>query len=156
MLEVLIPLFILSGVVYLLRILPGIISRHDRKQSNQEGWVVEFSRKTWSVYTESFNSIPAALVSQLPSRLVALYDVGSVFGLIGCAFSIGASLWALGSVWMAVWIEAKIHAMEQVIEGETFQEVVKRAMDSVTGVESDSASLSGGLIPLVRSLFDRY
>jgi hypothetical protein len=152
MLEPFLPIFLLAGLFYALRHLPAWASAHRRtrrlSQLAEVGWTFEYSRKTVSVYTTALNPLPKACVSSWQRSLQRVYDLGSIAGGIGGGMAIAGGLWALVSVWTAVWAEARLHAMETpVVEEKT---VIKRAVQLLTETEFDAKVNTGGLEPLVR------
>ena len=154
MIGVLQPLLLLAALFYALRRLPQALTgkrhAHRLSQPGETGWTYEFANKTFSLYTTAFNSLPRTLISSLPLSIKRLYDLGSIGGTVGVFAAMGGALWALSEVWRAVWAEARLHAMQKPRVGEVMAGgITKRAMQYMAAGETDSASLSGGLQPLV-------
>lgn len=159
MLDIIIPTIILALIIHLLRILPRYSSPRSstyRISPENTGWIVERSRKVISLYTTSLNSLPRILASRLPKSSKRLYDIGVLAGIAGGIIAIEGSLWALKEVWMAVWLEAKIHAGETTLEASdkgvnAVTRIAKRAVDSSssTSLDLELGPAHGGLQPLV-------
>ena len=109
------------------------------------------------MYTSSYNSLPKLLLAGLSENRRAsmrkVYDVGSIVSVLGGIVGIGGALWAAGTVWIAVWDEAKWHAGLAIAAENKAQELVKRVVQAEQTRRTASKSLSGGgLQPLVKRL----
>jgi hypothetical protein len=81
--------------------------------------------------------------TRLKRGVLAVYNLGSVLGLIGGAESVGVTAWTVGQVWNAVWHEARSHAAQK---GGVVR-VIRRTIS-----ETSNAQPSAGLQPLVSVL----
>ena len=173
MIDVLLPIFLLSLLIYLLRHLASgftpsrsryALPTHRLSQPERSGgggggggWILETSHRTISLYTAAFNHVPKQIVKRWNKGMKRVYDVGALVGLLGSVVSIGGAMWALGEVWRTVWMEASIHAAEKGA-GESVDvgsHLVKRAVEYMAvgagSLPSSGWSSSGGFQPLVRS-----
>jgi hypothetical protein len=155
MLDIFLPILCLSALLYALQRAPRLLAprRHSHRlsQPGETGWTFEYASKTFSVFTTAFNAVPQAIVSSSPASLSRVYDVGSIAGVGGSAVAVGGGLWALKEVWMAVWAEARIHAMQKVDLGVATNGMTKRAMGFLAIAPPIEVPVSGGgLQPLVR------
>jgi hypothetical protein len=114
--------------------------------STSSPWTVERSGLTISLATSGLNGMASHLIegrTRLKRGVLAVYNLGSVLGLIGGAESVGVTAWTVGQVWNAVWHEARSHAAQK---GEVVR-VIRRTIS-----ETSNAQPSAGLQPLVSVL----
>jgi hypothetical protein len=77
-----------------------------------------------------------------------LYNIGTVFGVVGGVGAIASTSWQLVEVWGTVWLEISAHAAQK---GEVGK-LVKRAFEDVSSIAVGNtvAPSMTGLQPLVR------
>jgi hypothetical protein len=113
--------------------------------STSSPWTLERNGFTISLSTAGLNGLPSQVIDRRSNvfnrGLLAIYDFGSLLGVLGGAGAIGATGWTVGQVWNAVWTEARTHAAQK---GDVVTKVIKRAIEG--GSESQAAA---GLQPLV-------
>jgi len=115
-------------------------------------WTIERSGLSVSLSTTGLNSIPSQIISGrrdgLKRGLLLLYNVGTVFGVLGGLGAIASTTWQLVEVWGTVWLEISAHAAQK---GEVGK-IVKRAFGDVSTTTSGTTAAPAmtGLQPLVR------
>lgn len=77
-----------------------------------------------------------------------LYNIGTVFGVVGGLGAIASTTWQLVEVWGTVWLEISAHAAQKGEVGKT----VKRTFGDVSTTTSGTTAAPSmtGLQPLVR------
>jgi len=121
-------------------------------------WTIERSGLSVSISTTGLNSIPGQILSggrnNIKRGLLLLYNIGTVFGVIGGVAAIASTTWQLVEVWGTVWLEISAHAAQKAEVGKIF----KRAFEDVSATATGNtvAPSMTGLQPLVRWMFAEY
>jgi hypothetical protein len=165
MLDILLPTFLLIAIGVALHSivtqsstlgrLKSELPIHRRSLSSasaSQPWTIERSGLSVSVSTTGLNGITGQILAGrregLKRGLIALYDVGTIIGIVGGIAAIASTIWQLLQVWSTVWFEISAHAAQKGEAGD----IIKRALGVIdpSGAESMAPPSLTGLQPLVR------